>query len=41
MRKDVQYLRVMVSQLRGKIEADPASPPAHPDRTGSGYRFGA
>jgi len=39
--EDVQYLRVMVSQLRGKIEADPASPRLILTEPGVGYRFGA
>jgi two-component system KDP operon response regulator KdpE len=38
--EDVQYLRVVVSQVRGKIEADPASPRYVCTEPGVGYRFG-
>jgi len=37
---DVQYLRVVVSQVRAKIEADPAAPRLLLTEAGVGYRFG-
>jgi two-component system, OmpR family, KDP operon response regulator KdpE len=36
---DVQYLRVVISQLRGKIEADPASPQLILNEPAVGYRL--
>jgi len=37
--EDVQYLRVFIGQLRGKIEADPAQPGLIHTEPGVGYRF--
>jgi two-component system, OmpR family, KDP operon response regulator KdpE len=37
--QDVQYLRVMVGQLRAKIERDPARPRLILNEPGVGYRF--
>jgi two-component system KDP operon response regulator KdpE len=37
--EDVQYLRVFVGQLRGKIETDPAQPRLIRTEPGVGYRF--
>jgi len=37
---DVQYLRVFVSQLRQKLEADPTAPKVILTESGVGYRFG-
>jgi two-component system KDP operon response regulator KdpE len=39
--EDVQYLRVFIGQLRGKIEADPAAPRLIATEPGVGYRFNA
>jgi two-component system, OmpR family, KDP operon response regulator KdpE len=36
---DVQYLRVFVAQLRGKIEPDPAAPSLISTEPGVGYRW--
>jgi two-component system KDP operon response regulator KdpE len=36
---DVQYLRVLVGQLRQKLEADPAAPEVIVTEPGVGYRF--
>ena len=36
---DTQYLRVFISQLRGKIETDPAVPDLVLTEPGVGYRF--
>ena len=36
---DAQYLRVYVSQLRNKIEPDPAQPQYILTETGIGYRL--
>ena len=38
---DVQYLRVFVGQLRGKLETDPANPEVVMTEPGVGYRFAA
>jgi two-component system KDP operon response regulator KdpE len=38
--EDVQYLRVLVGQLRGKIERLPATPRLIRTEPGIGYRFG-
>ena len=38
--EDVQYLRVFIGQLRGKIEQDPAQPELIRTEPGVGYRFG-
>jgi two-component system KDP operon response regulator KdpE len=37
--EDVQYLRVFIGQLRGKIESDPAQPVLIRTEPGVGYRF--
>ena len=37
--EDTQYLRVFIGQLRGKIEADPATPRHILTQPGIGYRF--
>jgi two-component system KDP operon response regulator KdpE len=39
-RDDTQYLRVFISQLRAKIEDDPAAPRIIKTESGVGYRFG-
>jgi two-component system KDP operon response regulator KdpE len=36
---DTQYLRVLIGQLRAKIESDPATPTIIRTETGIGYRF--
>ncbi len=38
---NVQYLRVFVGQLRGKLETDPANPEIVLTEPGVGYRFAA
>jgi two-component system KDP operon response regulator KdpE len=40
-RDDLQYLRVWVSRLRGKLEADPASPAIIKTLQGIGYLLDA
>jgi two-component system, OmpR family, KDP operon response regulator KdpE len=37
--EDMQYLRVFIGQLRGKIERDPADPKVIRTEPGVGYRF--
>ena len=37
--QDVQYLRVLIGQLRQKIESDPADPALILTQSGIGYRF--
>ena len=37
--EDLQYLRVFIGQLRGKIERDPANPKIIRTEPGVGYRF--
>ena len=38
-KKETNYLRVYISQLRQKLEADPANPQYFTTETGIGYRL--